>query len=57
MKELSASEMASLHGGIGWTWCGIAVGIAFGATVMYGGIGFALTANKAFVACVLPAIL
>jgi hypothetical protein len=46
--------MAAVQGGIGWTWCGIAVGIAFGATVMYGGVGFALTANKAFVACILP---
>jgi hypothetical protein len=54
VKELSASEMATLQGGIGWTWCGIALGIAFGATVMYGGMGFALTANKAFVACILP---
>ena len=56
MKELSASEMASLEGGISWTWCGIAVGLAFGATVLYGGVGFALTVNKAFVACIIPAV-
>ena len=56
MKELSASEMASLEGGIGWTWCGIAVGLAFGATVLYGSVGFALTVNKAFVACIIPAV-
>ena len=57
MKELSPSEMASLEGGIGWTWCGIAVGLALGATVIYGGVGFALTVNKAFVACIIPAVL
>jgi len=57
VRELSASEMAALQGGIGWTWCGIAVGLALGATVMYGGMGFALTVNKAFVACILPAVL
>ncbi len=55
MRDLTAEEMGGLQGGIGWTWCGVAVGIAFGATVMYGGVGFALTANKAFVACILPA--
>jgi hypothetical protein len=57
VKELSRSEMVSLEGGIGWTWCGIAVGLAFGATVIYGGVGFALTVNKAFVACIIPAVL
>ncbi len=56
MSELSEGDMAVLAGG-SWTWCGIAVGMTIGASLMYGGIGFAVTVNKAFVACVVPAVM
>lgn len=57
MRDLSAVQMRALQGGFGWTWCGIALGATIGATLLYGGVGFALTVNKAFVACTLPAVL
>ena len=56
MKTLSETELDALSAGGSWTWCGIAIGMTIGATLMYGGIGFALTANKAFVSCVVPAM-
>ena len=56
VRHLSDAEMDALPPGGGWTWCGIAVGLTIGATLMYGGVGFALTANKAFVSCVVPAL-
>ena len=56
MIELTEQEMACLDGG-SWTWCGIALGATIGASLMYGGVGFALTANKAFVACLVPALM
>jgi hypothetical protein len=57
MTDLSVVEMQSLEAGFGWTLCGIALGVTIGATVFYGGVGFALTANKAWVSCILPAVL
>jgi len=54
MIPLSETEMLQLSGGdYAMTWCGIAVGGTLGATLMYGGIGFALTINKAFTLCTL----
>ncbi len=57
MREMSTEEMGSIAVGAGWTWCGIAVGMTIGASLLYGGVGFALTANKAFVACIVPAVM
>ena len=56
MRELSEHEMDVIPPGGDWTWCGIAVGLTAGATLMYGGVGFALTVNKAVVACFIPAL-
>ena len=57
MREMSLDEMRGVAAGSGWTWCGIAVGLTIGATMMYGGVGFALTVNKTFVACIVPALM
>ena len=57
MRELSKDQMGVLAAGGGWTWCGIALGVTIGAMLMYGGIGFALTVNKAFVFCIVPAMI
>lgn len=57
MTRLSTDEMRYLEAGSDWTWCGIALGVTIGSTLLYGGVGFALTVNKAFVACILPAVL
>lgn len=56
MRELSMQEMSAIEPGHGWTMCGVGLGVMLGATVMYGGVGFLFTVNKAWVACVVPAL-
>lgn len=57
MQELSITQMAELTGGgRANTICGIAVGATIGASVLFGGIGFALTINKAVAACTVAAL-
>lgn len=57
MTELTEREMAALFGGGDrlWTGCGIATGATLGATIFFGGLGFALTVNKALAACAIAA--
>ena len=52
MRHLTRAEMRSLAGG---DWLDVTCGMMIGATVVgtatFGGIGFALTINKALAAC------
>ena len=57
MKELTLDQVQELDGAYErWTACGIAVGVNIGATFFFHGVGFALTINKALVACALDAL-
>lgn len=57
MYELTFNEMDALVGGsAAATACGIAVGATIGASLIWGGIGFALTINKAIAACTVAAL-
>lgn len=52
MRELTIEQMnATMGGDAADTACGIAVGATIGASLIWGGIGFALTINKAIAAC------
>lgn len=53
MTTLTEQEILSISGGgpAFWTACGISTGILVGATIYFGAIGFALTANKALATC------
>jgi len=54
MHELTHDQMSTLSGGeTVWTLCGIATGATLGASVLFGGVGFALTINKALALCTL----
>jgi hypothetical protein len=59
MNTLTEQEFVALNGSGDalWTACGFATGVTFGATVFFGGIGFALTVNKALAACTLAVVL
>lgn len=57
MQALTSTQMAEIDGGYErWTACGIGVGVTAGATFFFGGVGFALTVNKAIAACTIDAL-
>lgn len=59
MQTLTEQELITITGGgdAFWTACGLTTGIAVGATIYFGVIGFALTVNKALATCGLAAVL
>ena len=57
MHELSETQLSVLKGGeTAWTLCGIATGATLGASLLFGGMGFALTVNKALAFCTLAVL-
>ena len=60
MRKLTSEEMKHTRGGeddnmgLG-RGCGAAIGITFGAGLLFGVVGVALTAPKAFAVCVMDA--
>ncbi len=55
MSELRRIEMERISAGVGWTTCGVTLGVSIAATMLYGVTGFLLTVNKTLVACTLAA--
>ena len=58
MKTLTVTQMAAVQGGSldANEVCGIAVGATVMATALFGGVGFALTINKAIAACTIAVL-